>query len=95
MRAASIPEFRYTKGNVHLRGVQRDRSLYVRITQPNGTEAIIPTSKQMVLEAIRWGSKPAPWVMPDDYLRERRLNYRVYLVRGLDAVTNLIRRNKT
>jgi len=69
--------------------------LYVRITQPNGTEAIIPTSKQILLEAIRWSSKPAPWVMPDDYLRERRLNYRVKLVRGLDAVTNLIRRNKT
>jgi hypothetical protein len=95
MRTASIPEFRYTKGNVHLRGVQRDRSLYLRITQPNGTEAIIPTSKQIVLEAIRWGSKPAPWVMPDEYLRERRLNYRVQLIRSLDAVTHLIRRKKT
>jgi hypothetical protein len=95
MRTASIPEFRYTKGNVHLRGVQRDRSLYVRITQPNGTEAIIPTSKQIVLEAIHWGSKPAPWVMPDEYLRERRLNYRVQLVRGLDTVTNFVRRKKT
>jgi hypothetical protein len=68
--------------------------LYVRITQSNGTEAIIPTSKQIVLEAIRWASKPAPWVMPEDYLRERRLNYRVHLVRGLDAVTKLIRRKK-
>jgi hypothetical protein len=95
MRAASIPEFRYTKGNVHLRGVQRDHSLYVRITQPNATETIIPTSKQIVLETIRWSSKPAPWVRPDDYLRERRLNYRVKLVRGLDAVTNFVRRKKT
>jgi hypothetical protein len=94
MRTSSIPEFRYTKGNVHLRGTQRDRSLYVRITQPNGTETIIPTSKQIVLETIRWSSKPSPWVMPDDYVRVRRLNYRVKLIRSLDAVTNLIRRKK-
>ncbi len=94
MRTSSIPEFRYTKGNVHLRGFQRDQSLYVRITQPNGTEAIIPTSKQIVLETVRWGSKPTQWVMPDDYLRERRVNYRAQLIRVLDAVTNLIRRKE-
>jgi hypothetical protein len=66
----------------------------MRITQPNGTEAIIPTSKQIVLETVRWDSKPAAWVMPDDYLRERRFNRRIPLVRGLDAVTNFVRRNK-
>jgi hypothetical protein len=95
MRTSAFPEIRYTKGNIHLRGVQRDRSLYLRITQPNGTEAIIPTSKQITLEAVRWDSKPESWIMPDDYLRERRPNYRINLIRGLDAVTNLIRRKKT
>jgi hypothetical protein len=94
MRVGSLPEFRYTKGSVHLRGIQRDRSIYVRITQPNGTETIIPTAKQIVLETIRWSPKPAPWVMPEDYVRMRRLNYRVHLVRGMDAVTKLIRRKK-
>lgn len=92
MRTVSIPEFRYTKGNVHMRGVQRDRSLYVHITQPNGTEAVIPISKQIVIKAVQWRSKPEPWVMPDDYLRERRLNYRIHLVRGFDAAANFIRR---
>ncbi len=94
-RTASIPEFRFTKGNVYLRGVQHDRSLYVRITRPDGTEAIVPTSKQIVMETIHWSSIPAPWVMPDDYLRERRLNYRIHLVRGFDAAANFIRRKKT
>jgi hypothetical protein len=95
IRTASIPQFRYTKGNVHMRGVQRDRSLYVRITQPNGTEAIIPTSKQIILESTHWSSKPAPWVMPYDYLRERRMNYRMHLIRSFDAAANFMRRKKT
>jgi len=66
--------------------------LYVHITQPNGTEAVIPISKQIVIKAVQWRSKPEPWVMPDDYLRERRLNYRIHLVRGFDAAANFIRR---
>ncbi len=62
MRTASIPKFRYTKGSVHVHGVQSDQSLYLRITQPDGTEAIIPTSKQIVLETVRWKPKTASMV---------------------------------
>jgi hypothetical protein len=94
MRIASIPKLRYTKGSVHLHGVKLDRSLYIHIVQPDGTEAIIPTSKQIVLETVRWKQKPAAWVMPEDYLRERRFNYRIPLVRSRDAMTNLFRRKK-
>jgi hypothetical protein len=32
--------------------------------------------------------------MPDDYLRARRFNYRIPLVRGLDAGMNFLRMKK-
>jgi hypothetical protein len=94
MRTASIPEFRFTKGSIYLRGVQKEKSLYVRIAQPDGTEAIIPASRQIVLDTVKWSAKPAAWAMPDDYLRARRFNLRVPLVRGLDAVTYVFRKKK-
>jgi hypothetical protein len=92
MRTASLPEFRYTKGSIHLRGLQRDRSWYVRISQPNGSEAILPASKQIILETIRWSTPPPSWVLPGDYLRMRRMNYRIPLVRGIDMVMKFVRR---
>jgi hypothetical protein len=91
-RVLSIPSFRYMRGNVYLHGVQSNKSLYVRITQPNGTQAIIPASKQIMLEKIRWHQKTPAWIMPDDYLRTRHFNYRIPLIYTLDAVSNFLRR---
>ena len=94
IRTASIPEMQYANGKVRLRGIHADKSLYARIAQPNGTEAIIPASEQIVLETVRWERKSAAWSMPDDYLRARRFNYRVPLVRGLDAALKFVRFTK-
>jgi hypothetical protein len=94
IRIGSIPKFRFTRGSIYIRGVHSDRSLYVRITQPNGTEVIVPTSKQIVLETVHWKQKTGTWRMPADYLRARRFNYRIPLISGLDTVINLVRRNK-
>jgi len=94
MRTASIPEIQYTNGKVRLRGVRLDKSLYVHLTQSNGTEAIIPASEQFVLETIRWEPKSAAWTMPHDYLRARRFNYRIPLVRGVNAAVNFVRKKK-
>ena len=95
MRTTSIPGMRFTKGSLHLHGVQPEKkSLYLRIAQLDGTEAIIPASKQIVLGTVRWGPRPSAWVMPDDYLRSRRLNYRIPLIRGLDAVYHFIRKHE-
>jgi hypothetical protein len=95
LRAASIPEVQYANGKVRLHGVRPDKSLYVHLTQHNGTEAIIPASEQVVLENVRWEQKSAPWTMPDDYLRIRRFNYRIPLVHGVDAAMNFIQGKKT
>jgi hypothetical protein len=94
MRAASIPELEYTNGKVRLQGVRRDKSLYIRLVQSNGTEAIVPASEQIVLETVRWEPKSAAWMMPDDYLRARRFNYRIPLVRGVNAAMNYVRTKK-
>ncbi|MGD1044416.1 MAG: polysaccharide deacetylase family protein [Bacteroidota bacterium] len=94
MRTASIPELQFTNGKVRLHDVRSDKSLYVRIAQPNGTEAIIPASEQIVLETVRWETKSAAWTMPDDYLRARRFNYRIPLVRGVNAAMNYVRKKK-
>ena len=94
LRTASIPEIQYANGKVRLRGLHSDKSLYVRFAQPNGTEAIKPASEQIVLETVRWERKSAAWTMPDDYLRARRFNYRIPLVRGLDAGMNFLRMKK-
>ena len=94
MRTASIPELQYANGKVRLQGARSDKSLYIRLSQPNGTEAIIPASEQIVLETVRWEQKSAAWTMPDDYLRARRFNYRIPLVRGVNAAMNFIRRKK-
>jgi hypothetical protein len=94
MRTASIPELQHAYGKVRLQGVRFDKSLYVRIAQPNGTEAIIPASEQIVLETVRWEPKSAAWTMPDDYLRARRFNYRIPLVLGVNAAMNFIQKKK-
>jgi hypothetical protein len=94
MRTASIPEVQYANGKVRLHGVQSDKSLYMHLTQQNGTEAIIPASEHIALENVRWEQKSAAWTMPDDYLRIRRFNYRIPLVHGVDATMNFIQRKK-
>ena len=94
MRTASIPELQYANGKVRLQSVRLDKSLYVRLAQANGTEAIIPASEQIVLETVRWEPKSAAWTMPDDYLRARRFNYRIPLVRGVNAAMNYVRKKK-
>jgi len=95
MRTASIPELQYVNGKLHLQGIRSDRSLYVRLAQPDGTEAIVPASEQIVLEAVRWEAKSVAWTMPDDYLRARRFNYRIPLVRGVNAAMNYVQRKKS
>ena len=92
MRIASIPELQYANGKVHLHDVRSDKSLYVCLVQPNGTEAIIPLSEQIVLETVKWESKSTAWTMPDDYLRTRRFNYRIPLVRGVNAAMSFVRK---
>ena len=94
MRTVSIPELQYTNGKIRLRGAHSDKSLYVRIAQPNGTEAIIPLSDQIVMETVKWEQKSTAWTMPDDYLRARRFNYRIPLVRGVNTAMNFVRRKK-
>ncbi len=94
MRTAAIPELQYANGKVRLNGVRSDKSLYVRLVQPNGTEAIIPVSEQIVLETVKWEPKSTSWTMPDDYLRTRRFNYRIPLVRGVNAAMNYVRKKK-
>jgi hypothetical protein len=94
MRSASIPEIQYANGKVHLLGARNDKSIYIHLSQTNGTEAIIPASDQVVLETVRWEPKSAPWTMPDDYLRARRFNYRVPLVRGVNAAIYFVRKKK-
>jgi hypothetical protein len=93
-RISSIPEFEYAEGSVYMHKFRPDRSMYLRITQPDGTEAIIPTAMQVVLETVRWESKLPGWKMPPDYLRSRRFNYRIPLINGLSAAINFIRRKK-
>jgi len=93
-RISSIPELQYANKKVYFQGVHSDKSLYVRIVQPNRAEAIIPVSAQIVLETVRWEQKSAVWTMPDDYLRTRRFNYRIPLVHGVDAAMNFVRKKK-
>ncbi len=92
LRINSIPEFRYTKGCIHIRGIQKEKSLYIRITKPDGTEAIVPVAKQIMLETVRWDPKPAAWSAPDDFLRSRQFNYRIPLILGIDTLFNIFRK---
>ena len=94
LRTTSIPEIQFVNGKVRLPGRRLDKSLYLRLVQPNGTEAIIPASEQIVLESVRWEPKSTPWTMPDNYLRTRRFNYRIPLVQGVNAAVNFLRRKK-
>ena len=94
LRTDSIPDLQYANGKVRLHGVRMDKSLYLHLTQPNGTEAVIPASSQIVLETVRWEPQSAAWTMPDDFLRVRKFNYRIPLVRGVNSAANFLRKNK-
>jgi hypothetical protein len=94
MRISAVPKFLYKKGIVYIQGVGPDGSLCVRITQSDGTQAILPASKRIALGKVRWRHKAQEWIMPDDYLRIRRFNYRIPLVRILDIVTNFIQKKR-
>ncbi|HVN47481.1 MAG TPA: polysaccharide deacetylase family protein [Bacteroidota bacterium] len=91
-RAAAIPEIFYSSGNLSLKNFIADRSIQVHISMPDGMEAMLPLSEQILFETVRWRQRPEPWLAPEDYLRMRKFNYRIPLVRGLDAVMNVWRR---
>jgi hypothetical protein len=93
-RLSVVPGFIFQKGNVYLQGIQSDGSLFVRITRSDGTQAVIPASKRIALDKVRWYRKPKEWIMPDDYLRMRSFNYRIPLTHILDTVTNLVLNKK-
>ena len=60
--------------------------VYVHITKPDGTEAVIPRAAQIAMETVRWEAKPAAFLFPDDFLRQRRFNYRIPLTQTADAL---------
>ncbi|MFZ1979610.1 MAG: polysaccharide deacetylase family protein [Bacteroidota bacterium] len=60
--------------------------VYVRITKSDGTEAIIPRAAQIAMETVRWEAKPAAFLYPDDFLRQRSFNYRIPLTKTADAL---------
>ena len=92
-RTSNIPAISFSSGAVEIKNIMENRSLQIRISMPDGTEAILPSAKQILLETIRWQQQPEPWHAPEDYLRMRNFNYRIPLVRGLDAMMNLWKRN--
>jgi hypothetical protein len=76
-----------TANNIHL-GLQEhvNDDIFIHITKPDGTEAIVPRAAQITLETVRWESKPAAFLFPDDFLRQRRFNYRIPLIKTTDAL---------
>jgi len=73
--------------SIHL-GLQEhvNDDIFIHITKPDGTEAIVPRAAQITLETVRWESKPAAFLFPDDFLRQRRFNYRIPLIKTTDAL---------
>jgi Polysaccharide deacetylase len=94
MRSVSIPELHYANGKVRSSGVRFDKSIYMHLVHPDGTEAVIPASEQIVLDTVRWEQTSSGWTMPDDYMRVRRFNYRIPLVRGVNAAMNFVQKKK-
>jgi hypothetical protein len=92
-RTANIPTVSFSSGTLWMRNTAVDRSVQIRVSMPDGTETILPPAEQILLETIRWQKRTEPWRVPEDYLRMRKFNYRIPLVRGLDAVMNLWKRN--
>lgn len=93
-RTTNIPTISFSSGNLEMKRFANDRSVQIRISMPNGTEAILPSAEQILLETIRWQKQPGPWQAPADYWRMRKFNYRIPFVRGLDALMNLWKRNE-
>jgi hypothetical protein len=89
-RTSAIPPIDYSDKALQIGGGKFDKSIRVHITKPDGTEAIVPPSKQIELAAVHWNPKPPAWIMPQDYVRARRFNYRVPLIRTVDAVATLL-----
>jgi hypothetical protein len=89
-RTSFIPTIDCSEKELRISGGKFDKSIRLRITKADGAEAIVPPSKHIDLAGLRWNSKPPDWTMPQDYLRARRFNYRVPLIRGIDAVTKLL-----
>ncbi len=94
-RAGIIPSFDYSEKGLLMSGKKIDKSLRLRISKSDGTEAIVPPSKRIDFASVTWNSKPPAWVVPHDYLRARRFNYRVPLVRGFDGIAHFISGKKT
>ena len=92
-RTTNIPTISFSSGNIEMRKFADDRSVQIRISMPDGMETILPPAEQILLETIRWQKQSELWRAPEDYLRMRKFNYRIPLVRGLDAVMNLWKRN--
>lgn len=94
MRTGLVPKVEYSEQGLHVTSGRFDTSVHLHITKPDGVETFIPLADQIVFDTVQWNLKPAVWKMPDDYTRMRRFNYRVPLIRALDAVTDIFSRKQ-
>jgi hypothetical protein len=82
----------YADGRVKARGTGGPADIRMRISTPDGREACVRTDGEYPLEGPGWKAVPDASPNPPDLFRARAFNYRIPLVKGLDAVTRMFKR---
>ena len=80
----------YDRGMIAAEGNEKNGRMMVRISKADGTETIVPLDTVVALADAKWTLRERAEI-PKDIERARRFNYRIPLVKGLDAVVAGIR----
>ncbi|MBI5463514.1 MAG: hypothetical protein HY966_01005 [Ignavibacteriales bacterium] len=88
-RLDAIPSIRFDKGKLEITSSAKAEDVSVRIVN-NGMEAFAPVRFAADLSQLDWRPVPTKPALPSDYLRSKQFNYRILLVKGIDAVLGLI-----
>ena len=77
----------YEGSHLKTSGRLTSRDVFLRITKGDGTEALLELRPDIHLDAVKWESKPKPLVLPKDYLRCRKFNYRIPLTQTVNLLS--------
>jgi hypothetical protein len=81
-------QFEYAGSTLRVNRDSSEESIWVHIKQNNGLETLIPMSSEISFHNLKWTSKPSSISVSQDYLRIRKFNPWIWIIRSEDFVFN-------
>ena len=93
-RVAAVPVCSYSSKSIQFPHAVANHDVQIRITTADRTEALVPLAPQILMDTVRWESKPPVFHFPGDFKRQRRFNFRIPLIRIIDTLSSSVKGRK-